>query len=311
MEAINFILPLHPEDLLLSTSDEKFHVHEELELDTYSESAVNKILDGVASRIKKPNFVSIARNENFDPLFGVLMKFASVQEGSLERFFEIVNTNLTGLVKVTSELLQQNTESGRDLYLSFKNALKMNIFLLHWFLNLAYKSPNRPKPTAARGKAKKAKKGEGEGPGISSWDTDTQKESFLSTLINVLDMDLSRLWKMNPEEDFINLFTKLSSMMLEESSNLKSKVVKKCIFMLLSILVKKYNQSLNITTTLTHLLHQSEHLAPVVAEFLEVLVKEHENTHIVSDLLREIGKMNPREKKIQVESKISHFSLQN
>lgn len=48
MESVrNFVFPLHPEDLLLATSDEKFNVKDELELDSYADAIVNKLLDSI------------------------------------------------------------------------------------------------------------------------------------------------------------------------------------------------------------------------------------------------------------------------
>ena len=106
-------------------------------------------------------------------------------------------------------------------------------------------------------------------------------------MINLLELDLGRLWKMTyPEEDFTNLFVKTANLLLENTANAKSKVIKRCIFILYATLVKKYNQSLGVTTSLIHLLHNFEHLVTPLAELMETLVKEHDCNQLPGELLR-------------------------
>lgn len=74
--------------------------------------------------------------------------------------------------------------------------------------------------------------------------------------------------------------------MLENPTNTRSKAIKKCIFMILGQLAKKYNQSFNITNSIIHMLHKFEHIPPHLAEFMEVLVNEYECTQTLSDVMR-------------------------
>ena len=73
---------------------------------------------------------------------------------------------------------------------------------------------------------------------------------------------------------------------MENPANTKNKALKRCIFLLVTILVKKYNQALSATTSLTHLLMKHEHLTVAVAELLEFMVKETEMSPIVGDFIR-------------------------
>lgn len=74
--------------------------------------------------------------------------------------------------------------------------------------------------------------------------------------------------------------------MLENTTNTRSKAIKKCIFMIIGQLVKKYNQSFNTVNSIIHLLHNFEHLPPHLAELMEVLVNEYESTQTLSEMLR-------------------------
>lgn len=129
-----------------------------------------------------------------------------------------------------------------------------------------------------------------------SWDTESQKENVLTTMIHLLELDLCRVWKLpQPEESFLNLFLNTAYLMLENQNNTKNKVIKRCLFILLATIIKKYNQNVGINTAIIHMLHHHEHLAVVIVELMEMLHKEYECSHVVGDIVREIGKMNPRE----------------
>lgn len=130
------------------------------------------------------------------------------------------------------------------------------------------------------------------------WESEEQKERILSAVLNSLEIDLPRLWKMGiPEEDFVNLYSKVLTLfcvklmvsqicclMLENPANTKSKAIKKCIFLILGQLVKRYNQSFNLTNSIIHMLHNFEHLPPHLAELMESLVVE--SPQILPDVLR-------------------------
>lgn len=56
--------------------------------------------------------------------------------------------------------------------------------------------------------------------------------------------------------------------------------------MILGQLVKKYNQSFNLTNSIIHMLHNFEHLPPHLAELMEVLVNDYEIPQALSDVIR-------------------------
>ena len=47
-----------------------------------------------------------------------------------------------------------------------------------------------------------------------SWDTEAQKENILSIMINLLELQLGRLWKGSLEEEFANIFSQVSFVLI-------------------------------------------------------------------------------------------------
>lgn len=72
MEPIHFVLPLHPEDLVLEPSGEQFYVKNEENVESMTESQVNKLIDGLVQRLRKNQAVKVIENQQFDPLYSLL-----------------------------------------------------------------------------------------------------------------------------------------------------------------------------------------------------------------------------------------------
>ncbi len=69
------------------------------------------------------------------------------------------------------------------------------------------------------------------------------RSQVLSALIHVLELDLARVWKLQlPEEALINLYARTATELLEKPANVKSKSVKRCVFIMCSVLIQKYKQ---------------------------------------------------------------------
>jgi condensin complex subunit 1 len=114
-------------------------------------------------------------------------------------------------------------------------------------------------------------------------------ERLLSAVINVLDVELTRVWKATLEEEFLNLFAKIAYSLIENSALLRSKPIKRCLFQILCMLVKKYNHGLGVTQAVVHMLRSNEALAAPVAELMAMLADEYGQQKAVGDVIREIG----------------------
>lgn len=114
-------------------------------------------------------------------------------------------------------------------------------------------------------------------------------ERLLSAVINLLDVDLQRVWKSTIEEEFLNLFAKIAYALLENAALVRSKPIKRCLFQILCTLVKKYNHGLSVTQATVHLLRSNEAHAVPLAELQAMLAEEYGQQKAVGDLIREIG----------------------
>jgi hypothetical protein len=109
----------------------------------------------------------------------------------------------------------------------------------------------------------------------------------LSCLVDVLELDLQKLWNNDtPEEDFLNLFLKISTLMLASPINCKSKPIKNCTITILASLSHRYNQSVNVASSLMEILYKYEHAAIPVAELLQYCAKDCNNEQIIGDFMR-------------------------
>lgn len=74
--------------------------------------------------------------------------------------------------------------------------------------------------------------------------------------------------------------------MLEAQANVKSKAIRRSLFQILALLTTKYKFGVQVSTGVLDGLNKHEFLAGPLAELMQILVLEFENTNIVGDLLR-------------------------
>eukprot|EP01094_Clydonella_sp_ATCC50884_P012312 TRINITY_DN2231_c0_g1_i2.p1 TRINITY_DN2231_c0_g1~~TRINITY_DN2231_c0_g1_i2.p1 ORF type:complete len:1245 (+),score=332.82 TRINITY_DN2231_c0_g1_i2:437-3736(+) len=153
----------------------------------------------------------------------------------------------------------------------------MHTYLMCWFIEVAERAAAADTTTAKK-KKKSAK---------TVWDLG-DKEKALSALIEVLELDLSKLWKII-EEDCVNLFNKVVGHMLENAANTKAKAVKQCIFALATMLVQQYDQSANMVPSFIHLLHRHDHTVAPLSDLVAQLGKDERSASIIGDVLRELS----------------------
>jgi hypothetical protein len=70
--------------------------------------------------------------------------------------------------------------------------------------------------------------------------TDADGERLLSSLINLLESDLRRVWRAACEEEFLNLFANAAFRLLDNASVARSKPLRRAVFQILCVLVKRY-----------------------------------------------------------------------
>lgn len=224
-----------------------------------------------------------------------------------------------------AEQLQQDDDDGAGTSSSAalsdcRAAAKAYAFLCQWALGTAVERSSKAAEAAKLKKGAKAKGArataaaddedggddDGAGAGVGGggveeptstandadskmFGSEADGERLLSAVINLLDVDLQRVWKSSIEEEFLNLFAKIAYALLENAALVRSKPIKRCLFQILCTLVKKYNHGLSVTQATVHLLRSNEAHAVPIAELQAMLAEEYGQQKAVGDLIREIG----------------------
>ena len=152
----------------------------------------------------------------------------------------------------------------------------------------------KPAP-GAKGKKKQTNKAK-----LAEWAWDEQRERIVHVMAGALDIDLWQVFRpKQPEEDFLRLFVRLGSMLLENPAALKSKVTKRAAFEMMGSCALKWGQLEQVTTALIHLLNKCEHLSGPIAELASAAADRFENAHLAAALIREVGRVDPHDYKLQ------------
>lgn len=167
-----------------------------------------------------------------------------------------------------------------------RNCLKMFVYAFFLAVNSELKASTTRAKNAQNKKGKKEK---------LFWERSGEREKAFSVLVNLLEIDLVNLWGMNPEEEFLQLFSNLALWALENPTNSKDNVILRCLASILSPLVSKYGYSFQITISLANnLLCKFDHAVPAIREILSICAEDHDCPQLAADVLREVANIDPR-----------------
>uniref|UniRef100_A0A8D3DD63 Condensin complex subunit 1 n=1 Tax=Scophthalmus maximus TaxID=52904 RepID=A0A8D3DD63_SCOMX len=204
--------------------------------------------------------------EHFDTGYSVLQHFNSVEPGVKEDTLELCQTMCGCFFSL----------SGMNKYLS-------SIFDLNRLNNHAL-------PLA------QGKKGKAAGEGMLQWDS--ERETVLQALVQLLQLDIRSLWNLSlVEEEFTSCVTCCCYKLLENPtiSHVKSKPTRDGIIHLLGVLIKKYNHLLGASVKVIQLLQHFEQLSSVFAQAVSVWSTEYGVRAIIGEVVREIGQKSSEE----------------
>ncbi|XP_004345622.1 condensin XCAP-D2 chain [Capsaspora owczarzaki ATCC 30864] len=196
-----------------------------------------------------------------------------------------------------------------------RNALKMVMFLTNWALVTAEQDASAeatssaasagtsyaaaaqddvPPPKSGKESKKAGGKKSAAKAKASQFDWDTIKDEVLIAISNMIGMEVSRFWHRGcVEEEFINLFSRSVSQLMESSDNFKRKQTKDAMFQVVGTLVQHYKHGLGFCASVIHMLPHFEHLPAHLADLVLLLAESYDSSKIVGDLLREIARINP------------------
>uniref|UniRef100_A0A3Q3KED1 Condensin complex subunit 1 n=1 Tax=Monopterus albus TaxID=43700 RepID=A0A3Q3KED1_MONAL len=234
--------------------------------------------------------------EHFDTGYSVLQHSNSVElavkEDTLQLLIQVVN----GLAASLPTLLVSSSLSATERKEKL-NAVKMSIFLLCKLTESLESYSCRPSFVTAPGKS--GKKGKAGGEGLQQWDS--ERETVLQALVQLLQLDICSLWSLSlVEEEFVSCVTCCCYKLLENPtiSHVKSKPTRDCIIHLLGVSpVIQHTLLFWVCNNIYNfiLLQHFEQLSSVFAQAVSVWAKEYGVRAIIGEVIREIGQKSSDE----------------
>ncbi|KAK6454420.1 armadillo-type protein [Scheffersomyces xylosifermentans] len=115
-------------------------------------------------------------------------------------------------------------------------------------------------------------------------------EDCLTSIVSVLDTDLSKVFVTTPERDlFVELFTRPIINLMESPERMKVVSIKLLIFKAISISVKFHGHANIIQHSIIQCLTYYVHLPNYMAELLHILAEEYDYMVLTEEVLREIS----------------------
>ncbi|XP_025960649.2 condensin complex subunit 1 isoform X1 [Dromaius novaehollandiae] len=281
-----FHLPLSPGDLLRGGGPGRYAVQEVLPA---RELAAPLAAFRAAFRARG----ALAVLQHFDPLYSLLHHFravgAAVKEDALELMMQVVSRHSNDLPAILGDSGLSRTDRTNHL-----NALKMNCYLLSGLVE-AFEMETCKSGLVELDPSGKNKKNRTKASGFS-WEE--EREPLLRLLIQLLQLDLRRLWSgLVVEEEFVSLMTGSCYRILENPSIglQKHRATREAVTHLLAAALVHYDHMFSATLKITQMLQHFEHVAPVFAQAVSLWVTEYGLKSMVGELLREIGQKCPQD----------------
>ncbi|XP_015226271.1 PREDICTED: condensin complex subunit 1 isoform X2 [Cyprinodon variegatus] len=231
--------------------------------------------------------------EHFDTGYSVLQHFNSLELGLKEDTLELLIQVVNGLAVSLPSVLNSTSFSAAERKENL-NAVKMSVFLLCKLTESLESLSYRQNIITAPGKG--SKKGKGTKEGLLQWDS--ERESVLQALVQLLQLDIRSLWSLSlVEEEFISCVTCCCYKLLENPtiSHVKNKPTRDNITHLLGVLISKYNHLLGASVKVIQMLQHFEQLSSVFAQAVSVWSTEYGVRAVIGEVIREIGQKSSEE----------------
>uniref|UniRef100_A0A8C9R0G1 Condensin complex subunit 1 n=1 Tax=Scleropages formosus TaxID=113540 RepID=A0A8C9R0G1_SCLFO len=286
----DFSVPVCVDDLLKTGGVNQYVVQ-----DVLSSKQIPVFLHNFKAALRSQGPLCIL--EHFDTPFSVLRHFQSLDLAHLI-VVSVLSVSLPSLLLSTS---LSAVDKKQQL-----NAVKMSVFLLCKLAESLESDSYRQSIITAPSKG--TKKGRASNDTQMQWDT--ERETVLQALAQLLQLDIRSLWSLSlVEEEFVSCVTCCCYKLLENPtiSHVKSKPTRDAIIHLLGVLIKKYNHLLGASVKVIQLLQHFEQLSSVCAQAVSVWCTEYGVKAIVGEVMREIGQ-KPSEELNREGSGVKAFS---
>uniref|UniRef100_A0A8C1W010 Condensin complex subunit 1 n=1 Tax=Cyprinus carpio TaxID=7962 RepID=A0A8C1W010_CYPCA len=279
----DFILPVCLGDLVKSGAVNQYVVQ-----DVLSVKQLPSHINSFKAALRSQGPLCIL--EYFDTAYSVLQHCRTVDVAVKEDTLELLIQVVRGLSVSLPTLLLSGSLSAVDRKQQL-NAVKMSVFLLCKLTETLESDSYRETIVTAPSKKDKVA-----GKGLLQWDS--ERETILQCLTQLLQLDIRTLWSLSlVEEEFVSCVTCCCYKLLENPtiSHVKSKSTRDAIIHVLGIMVKKYNHMLGACVKVIQLLQHFEQLASVCAAAVASWSSEYGVKAIVGEIMREIGQKSSEE----------------
>ncbi|KAL4220856.1 meiotic chromosome condensation [Mactra antiquata] len=276
-----FIIPVSRDGLLNKTGVNQYVVDEVL-----TKREISGALQDVRTSFRSKGAECML--DFFDAFFSVLCLQKDIEaEIKEEAWGHLLKIAVQLSTKLASILEEQVDSDSRRLNM---NLVKMTCYLLCQYMEMLEGDETQPSANQAISKGKRKKK-----TSSLTIDWHREKETGVKTLLNITQQNIHRLW--DPpvvDDEFVSLVTNCCYKLLEnpEITHVVSKDEREAICHILSIMVKRYNHGLGASLKIIQLLQHFEHLVGPLSSVIKVCVDDYGYKSIVSELLREIGRMD-------------------
>ncbi|KAI4881936.1 hypothetical protein NFI96_014582 [Prochilodus magdalenae] len=282
----DFVVPVSLDDLLKSGAINQYVVQ-----DVLSPKQLPSYINSFKAALRSQGPLCIL--EHFDTVYSVLQHCRTVDVALKEDALEFLIQVVRGMSVSLPSLLLSGTLSAADRKQQL-NAVKMSVFLLCKLTENLESDSCREGIITAPSKGRKKEKASGKG--LQQWDS--ERESVLQCLTQLLQLDIRSLWNLSlVEEEFVSCVTCCCYKLLENPTvgHMKNKPTRDAIIHVLGVMVKKYNHMLGACVKVIQLLQHFEQLSSVCAQAVCAWSSEYGVKAIVGEIMREIGQKSSDE----------------
>eukprot|EP00808_Paulinella_micropora_P010470 g5042.t1 len=286
---MDFRIPAHLEDLENVPSDNRFYVHNKIEVGSLGERQLMDLIDALDEQLEEDPEL-MAQGLIFDPLYSCVCAIVEMKPKAKSKLCQLLvdflNKLLHKLPSRVSDRAGGEEDGGNAGLVALRSALQMGCCLLA-FAVTALEKDALQLAKAAAGKKKSAKEKDGEGGG--GWQWTSVKEQCVAALCAMLTTPaVFALFPLGaPPQELGTLLFSCSSIFLENCDNFKEKALRPSIYGLFVSAVGKFKLTEQAATNLLHLLQNFEWASPYVAELLKEALRS--SSALPVQVLSQIG----------------------
>eukprot|EP00106_Octopus_bimaculoides_P013134 XP_014780576.1 PREDICTED: condensin complex subunit 1-like [Octopus bimaculoides] len=279
METFEFHLPISRNDLLRRSTPQQYVV----ELIGFRH--LPGALENFRVTMRTGGYLTIL--EQFNVPFSILCSDAESSQALRENVWQVLLKGMFSFVR-SLQCLIEKFPIPNNSRMQHLNALKMICYLMCQ-LSDSFEG-EESKVNMIQGRKKKS------ADTFRTIDWPYEKEAFLKVLLELVVLDLDKLWEPPvAEEDFINLIISCCYNLLQNPSISRQKDTKEFIGNILGVLVKRHNRALCNSLRILQLLQHHEHTISSLVQVTEIIVTKYGATKIVFLIMREIGRLDSKE----------------